>query len=122
MSLALEKPLIPNLALTGEICIDGSVLKIGGVKEKAQGAQRYGVKTLVLPIGNKYDFMDLPQTVKNSFEKVFFAENVSQVYNIGFGGDTSNIDCYEPEKILSDNDYLIPETILQDNLIDQYFK
>lgn len=123
VSLALNKPLIPHLAMTGEICIEGSVLKIGGVKEKAQGAQQFGVKTLVIPIGNKYDFLDLPANLKDSFERVFFVENCRQVYNIGFNLDTSGIDSYVPEKCLSDiNDLIEEEILVQNNLADQFFK
>ena len=109
--------------MTGEICIEGSVLKIGGVKEKAQGAQQFGVKTLVIPIGNKYDFLDLPANLKDSFERVFFVENCRQVYNIGFNLDTSGIDSYVPEKCLSDiNDLIEEEILVQNNLADQFFK
>lgn len=123
ISLAMNKPIIPHLAMTGEICIDGSVLKIGGVKEKSQGAQQFGVKTLVIPIGNKYDFMDLPANLKDSFERVFFVENCRQVYNIGFNLDTSDIDCYIPDKCLSDiHDIIEDEALLQKNLADQLFK
>ena len=121
MSLSLEKPVIPNLALTGEVCIDGRVLKIGGVKEKSQGAMRYGVKTLVLPIGNKFDFLELPANLKGYFDKVYFVENTTQVYNIGFNKDTSGIDCYESENVQIEMEETIPEVIYENNILDKYF-
>jgi endopeptidase La len=120
ISLAMNKPIIPNLAMTGEICIDGSVLKIGGVKEKSQGAQQFGIKTLVIPIGNKFDFMELPSNLKDSFERVFFVENCRQVYNIGFNLDTSGIDCYVPDKYLGDmTEFMEEEVVYQNNLADK---
>ena len=119
MSLATEKPVIPNLALTGEVCIDGRVLKIGGVKEKAQGAMRYGVKTLVLPIGNKFDFLEIPMNLKGYFEKVYFVENTTQVYNIGFGKDTTGIDFYENDNVSVEMEETMPEMIMENNI---YYK
>ena len=94
VSAALNKPIIPNIAMTGEVGLDGSVYKIGGVKEKCQGAQRYGIKTMILPIGNKNDFMELQDNLKNSFERVYFARTVKDVYDVGFNYDTSKIDMY----------------------------
>jgi ATP-dependent Lon protease len=92
MSIALNKPLRNNLALTGEISYDGSVLKIGGVRQKCQGALRYNIKHIILPIGNKEDFEKLPNDMKNLFENVYFVSNYLQVYNIAFEMDEMN-DC-----------------------------
>lgn len=119
MSAALKKPIIPNIAMTGEVAIDGSVLKIGGVKEKCQGAQRYGVTTLVLPIGNKTDFMGLQENLKNSFNRVFFAKTVDDIYEIGFDGNTSEIECFEGKYDSSVN--IQEETIMKNNLLDKLF-
>lgn len=121
ISLALKKNIIPNLAMTGEVCIDGSVLKIGGVKEKAQGAQRYGIKTLVIPLSNKYDFLDLPDSLKNTFQKVYFAKNCQEIYNIGFGLDTSEVDCFTPPHSIQMNDFMNNEVFEQNNLVDLFF-
>jgi ATP-dependent Lon protease len=120
MSAALKTPIIPNIAMTGEVSIEGYVLKIGGVKEKCQGAQRYGVMTLVLPIGNKNDFMDLQPNLKNSFKRVFFAKSVDEIYEIGFDGDVSEIDCFEGN-IENSVINLERENYLQNNLIDKLF-
>ena len=121
MSLAMKKQIIPNYAMTGEVCIDGSVLKIGGIKEKAQGAQRYGVKTLVIPISNKYDFLDLPASLKNTFEKVYFVKNCQEIYNIGFALDTCEIDSFTPEHSIQMSDFINKEIIEENNLVDYFF-
>ena len=118
LSEALQQAPIPNLAMTGEVSLDGSVLKIGGVKEKAQGAQRYGVRTLVIPIGNKSDFLELHDNLKNCFKKVYFAKNVDEIFKIGFGKDTSDIDQFVPNDFLGDSE--INEVRRELNLIDSY--
>jgi len=121
MSLALKKNIIPNLAMTGEVCIDGTVLKIGGVKEKAQGAQRYGIRTLVIPHSNKFDFLDLPDSLKKTFDKVYFAKSCIEIYNIGFGLDTTGIDCYAPPHSIHMSDYLSKEVIEENNIVDYFY-
>ena len=124
MSLALNKPLIPQLAMTGEVGLDGSVLMIGGVKEKCQGAQQFGVKTLVIPIGNKFDFLELPENLKNTFVKVYFAKNCDEIYRIGFDLDTSDIDSHTSgEHYLGNVDqFTAKEIFLQENIADELYK
>jgi len=95
MSLALNKPLRHDLALTGEISFDGSVLKIGGVRQKCQGALRYNIKHIILPMGNKDDFDKLPNDIKDSFQNVYFVNNYLQVYKIAFNIDDGNVCKYD---------------------------
>ncbi len=53
-----------DVAMTGEITLRGRVLPIGGLKEKALGALRAGIKTVILPIKNKKDLVDIPASIK----------------------------------------------------------
>ncbi|KAB8139915.1 endopeptidase La [Chloroflexia bacterium SDU3-3] len=52
-----------DVAMTGEISLRGRVLPIGGIKEKALGAHRAGIRTIVLPRRNMDDLDDLPREV-----------------------------------------------------------
>ncbi len=64
---ALTKIKIPNtIALTGEITLRGHVLAIGGLKEKAIGALRNGIKTIIIPDDNFKELAELPDEVKKN--------------------------------------------------------
>ncbi|KAL2918165.1 Beige protein-like 1 [Polyrhizophydium stewartii] len=71
LSLALRKPVIPDVAMTGEITLTGKILRIGGVKEKAIAAKRSGVKTIIFPHANKSDWDELPDYIKEGLEPHF---------------------------------------------------
>jgi len=51
-------------AMTGEVTLRGRVLPIGGIREKALGALRAGIKRVVLPKKNVQDLHDIPKDLK----------------------------------------------------------
>ncbi|MEA3313789.1 MAG: endopeptidase La [Caldisericota bacterium] len=78
ISIAREKPINRNLAMTGEITLRGRVLPVGGVKEKVLGAYRAGIKTIILPKQNENDLKKIPKQVKEKL--VFkFVDDVREV-------------------------------------------
>ena len=81
-SLFSGRKVKPLLAMTGEVTLSGRVLPIGGIKEKALGARRAGIKTIVLPEKNRKDVMeDLPDEVRNDI-KFEFVTDVRQVLEL----------------------------------------
>ncbi|KAI9675936.1 MAG: hypothetical protein M1829_003174 [Trizodia sp. TS-e1964] len=70
ISLFAGKAVPPHVAMTGEISLRGRVLPVGGINEKLIGALRAGVKTVLLPLRNQKDVIDLPDEVKDGLEIV----------------------------------------------------
>ena len=71
LSLAMDKPVKPNLAMTGELTLTGRVLPVGGIKEKTIAARRSGVKTIIFPQGNKKDYDELSEDIREGLEACF---------------------------------------------------
>jgi ATP-dependent Lon protease len=61
LSLALNHPLDPTIAMTGELTVTGKVLRIGGLREKTVAARRAGAKTVIFPADNTSDWLELPE-------------------------------------------------------------
>lgn len=61
LSLALNKPLDPTIAMTGELTVTGKVLRIGGLREKTVAARRAGSKMIIFPEDNLSDWTELPE-------------------------------------------------------------
>ena len=66
---ALTKiPVRANVAMTGEITLRGEVLPIGGLKEKLLAAHRGGITTVIIPIENEKDLVDIPENIKQNLD------------------------------------------------------
>ena len=71
ISLFTNKPVPPQVAMTGEVSLRGRVMPVGGIKEKLIGAHRAGVKTVLLPHANRKDVKDVPREVSEGLEIVY---------------------------------------------------
>jgi ATP-dependent Lon protease len=59
------RPVRSDVAMTGEITLNGRVLPIGGVKEKVLGAYRAGIREVIIPEANEPHLDDLPEEVRS---------------------------------------------------------
>ena len=60
ISALTHLPVRKDVAMTGEITLRGRVLPIGGLREKALGAKRAGIKHVIYPVKNTPDLSDIP--------------------------------------------------------------
>ncbi len=54
-----------DVAMTGEVTLQGRVLPIGGVKQKVLAAHRAGLTEVILPLRNEPDLDDVPEAVRD---------------------------------------------------------
>ncbi|MFM8269387.1 MAG: endopeptidase La [Pseudomonadota bacterium] len=77
-SLVQNKAIDTKLACTGEITLRGSILPVGGIKEKILAAHRAGVRRVILPERNQSDLKDVSEEVKKELNFHF----VKDVYEL----------------------------------------
>ena len=68
ISLATRTRVRHDVAMTGEVTLRGRVLPVGGVREKALAALRFGIKKVILPRKNLNDLQDLPPDMRRRIQ------------------------------------------------------
>ena len=74
-------PIRRDVAMTGEVTLRGRVLPIGGLKAKLLAAVRGGIKTVIIPTGNKKDLYEISDDIKAPLE-IIPVSNVFEVLKI----------------------------------------
>ncbi len=64
LSAATNQAVRQDVAMTGEITLSGLVLPVGGIREKALAARRFGIRTFILPALNEPDLAELPEELR----------------------------------------------------------
>lgn len=77
-SALTRKPVMHDLAMTGEITLRGRVLPIGGLKEKILAAHRGRVKRVIIPKENEKDLKDIPAHILKDI-KIVLVEHMDEV-------------------------------------------
>ena len=81
VSVLTKIPVKKDVAMTGEITLQGRVLPIGGLKEKLLAALRGGIKTVLIPKDNEKDLAEIPDNVKKGM-KIIPVSEVSEVIDV----------------------------------------
>jgi ATP-dependent Lon protease len=83
LSALTGKGVPEDIALTGEITLRGSLLPIGGLKEKILAAHRSGVRTVILPKENEKDLAEIPKNIKRKV-RFISADTIDEILPVVF--------------------------------------
>ena len=86
VSVLTKIPVRKDVAMTGEITLQGRVLPIGGLKEKLLSALRGGIKTVIIPKDNEKDLKEIPENVRKGL-KIIPVSEVGEVLKIALNGE-----------------------------------
>ena len=81
LSLFTGKKVNRNVAMTGEITLQGRILPIGGLKEKVLAARRNGISTIIIPEDNKKDLKDIEKHLLKDI-KFVYAKTLDDVLGV----------------------------------------
>jgi ATP-dependent Lon protease len=95
--------------MTGELTLSGSVLPIGGLKEKALAAHRAGIKRVIIPKENEKDLTDVPDEVKEQVEFIL-VETVEDVLKHSLG-----LDLPKPKYLWMQGEQAVPNSGVMSN-------
>jgi ATP-dependent Lon protease len=81
VSLLTGRPVKHTVGMTGELTLQGRVLPIGGLKQKALAAHAAGLTDVVIPERNRGDLDKIPEEVRNQmrFHPVMTASEVLEL-------------------------------------------
>jgi len=86
VSLLTDRPVNHELAMTGEITLRGTVMPVGGIKEKVLAAHRAGIKTVMMPDKNEKDLIESGDDMNVDLE-FRFASVIEDVLKLALGED-----------------------------------
>ncbi len=80
VSVASGRKAKADLAMTGEITLQGKVLPIGGLKEKLIAAYKEGISNVIIPAGNVPNLKEIPEEVLSAI-KIIPVNTIDEVLN-----------------------------------------
>lgn len=84
VSALTNNPTKQNLAMTGEITLQGRILSIGGLKEKLLAAKQHACSTVIVPQENFDDLQDIKKEMPLDGLNIHFVKNMDEVLKIAF--------------------------------------
>ncbi len=79
LSILKNKIVSSDIAMTGEVTLNGDVLAVGSIKEKIIGAYNNGINTIYIPYNNKVDLDTIPNNIKEKID-IKLVKNYDEIY------------------------------------------
>jgi len=83
VSIMTDTPVRHDIAMTGEVTLQGRVLPVGGIREKCLAALNHGIKDVIIPFANQKDLSDIPGEFRAKLNFIV-AENLDEVFAVAF--------------------------------------
>lgn len=83
VSLMTGTPVRHDIAMTGEVTLQGRVLPVGGIREKCLAALNLGITNIIIPMACQKDLADIPKVFKDKINFIL-AENLDEVFAVAF--------------------------------------
>ena len=80
ISLIKNKPIDSSVSMTGEITLRGKILPVGAIKEKILVAINNNIKTIYVPMDNKFDVKEIDKDIIKGI-KIKYIDNYIELYN-----------------------------------------
>ena len=90
VSALTKTPTLPDLAMTGEITLQGRVLAVGGLKEKLLAAKQHQLKKVVVPQENFDDIQDILKEIDAKEVNIVYATTMDEVLAASFSKSPLN--------------------------------
>ena len=92
-----------NVAMTGEITLQGRVLPIGGLKEKTMAAYRAGITDVIIPKDNESDLSEIEEVVRKAV-RFHPVKKIDEVLELAL--------CKQPKSLVKQTTEDVPPTVL----------
>jgi len=83
VSLMTGTPVRHDVAMTGEVTLQGRVLPVGGIREKCLAALNLGITNIIIPLACQKDLADIPKVFKDKINFIL-VENLDEVFAVAF--------------------------------------
>ncbi len=80
LSAVRKSAVLPDIAMTGEISLQGKVLPVGGIRDKILAAKRQGIRNILLPAANRPDVEEIVEWTKEGLAFTYAGE-ISDVFS-----------------------------------------
>ena len=101
ISALTGKPTPADLAMTGEITLQGRVLSVGGLREKLLAAKQYNMKTVLVPHENYDDIQDVLKDTDLGSLNIVFVRTMDEVLAKVFKADAFKKVQRKPKKAIT---------------------
>ncbi|CAL4043345.1 Lon protease [Buchnera aphidicola (Takecallis arundicolens)] len=90
ISTLTKNPVRSDIAMTGEITLNGNILMIGGLKEKILAAHRGKIKNIIIPYQNRYNLIEIPKKILSDLT-IHTVKTIQDVLKLTFSNKTDVI-------------------------------